>query len=185
MTSILGSKASSLLVAEHQAGIYLPTTNKVYIASNYQTLDNPINVTTVDLSDCSVTEDVYPSLIIANGGRSHQDKALFCAEGSLTKSSSVKLLDPKTSKTSILIDNFLGRRFYSLNNIKLQNKAGDLWFTDCPPSKMTGFEQSPTRKFDRCDAPAASVACLAPSTIAEEMSTLTTLVAPHSSRARE
>jgi hypothetical protein len=104
--------------------------NKVYIASSYQTLDNLINVTAAGPSDCSVTEDVYPGLIMANSGFSYQGTALFYGEGSLTKPSSVTLLDPKTNKTSILIKNFLCRRFYILNDIKLHNKTGNLWFTD-------------------------------------------------------
>ena len=149
-SSILGPNVSQRLIAErsyqfvHEAGIYLPSTNKVYIASNYISLDNPINVTTVDLSDYSITEVQYPDLIMANGGCPYQGKALFCAEGSLEKPSSLTLVDPLTNETTILIDNFLGRQFNSLNDIKLHNKTGDIWFTDAQYGYFQNFRPKPT-----------------------------------------
>ena len=151
ISSILGPNVSERLIAErsyqfvHEAGIYLPSTGKVYISSNYQTLDNPINITTVDLlNNYSVTEDQYPALIMANGGCPYLGKALFCTEGSLDKPSSLALLDPVKNETTILLDNFFGRPFNSLNDIKLHNKTGDLWFTDAQYGYFQAFRPKPS-----------------------------------------
>jgi gluconolactonase len=40
------------------------------------------------------------------------------------------LLDPTTNKTTPPINNFLGRNFSSLNDVKQPYSTGDIWFTD-------------------------------------------------------
>lgn len=167
--NILGQNVSSKLVADlgwpafHEAGVYNKKTNSVYIASNYVIgeYSNQVNISIVSLDDYSVTSRHYPNLFEANGGCTYTPPTmhpngsttvnntelppyiLFCDEGDLTNTSSIVQVDPVTNTTKLLINNFLGRNFSSLNDIKQHYGTGDIWFTDAQYGYLQSFRPPP------------------------------------------
>lgn len=59
-----------------------------------------------------------PSLVLPNGGTIYDGKVLMVAQGyQLASPSSIVAVDPKTLETEVLLDNFYGRPFNSMNDI--------------------------------------------------------------------
>ena len=52
---------------------------------------------------------------------------IVCDEGDLTHPSQLVLVDPATGDNSVLLNNFLGRNFSSINDIEQHPYTGDLW----------------------------------------------------------
>jgi gluconolactonase len=119
-------------------------------------LDNPINVTAIDINNGNTIQSVrYEHLAEPNGAAafypvgtpansSHGQQIIFCDEGDLTRPAALVLVDPSTNKSSILINNFLGRNFSSLNDVKQHPVTGDLWFTDVPYGYWQYFRPTPS-----------------------------------------
>lgn len=103
---------------------------------------NPINVTAIDLNNNNAISSIrYPNLNEANGGAafypvgtppnsSAGQQIVFCDEGDLVNPSQLVLVDPATNSSRVLINNFLGRNFSSLNDVEQHPYTGDIWFTD-------------------------------------------------------
>ena len=72
--TVLGENATARKIAElpweafHEAGIYNKKDNSLYVTSNYQSLDDNINITVVSLDDYSITSTQFPDVWEANGG---------------------------------------------------------------------------------------------------------------------
>jgi len=146
---ILGPDAFQELITElswnafHEAGVYNIKTGKLYATSNWNgSFDNPINVTSIDISNDNQIESLrYADVNEANGGAafypvgtpansSEGQRIVFCDEGDFTNPSQLTAVDPATGKSEVLINNFLGRNFSSLNDVVQNPDTGDLWFTD-------------------------------------------------------
>jgi len=148
ITDILGPNVSSTLIANetweafHEGGVYSQATKSLYASSNWaKNFSNPINVTILDLATNALTSVRYPNLASPNGlvayyppgtpaNSSANQQILFCDEGDLTNPSQLTLLNPATNATTVLINNFLGRNFSSLNDAKQHPYTSDIWFTD-------------------------------------------------------
>ncbi|KAK6399535.1 hypothetical protein LTR95_019421, partial [Oleoguttula sp. CCFEE 5521] len=121
--NLIGDTPSIELIEErkgdkfaHEAGVYIKSTNSEYFTSNYQT-GKTIEAFSLDCRTREIKELHLPEVINPNGACNYKDQVLFCAQGSLTHSSSLALYDPAASSTSILLTNFLGRPFNSLNDV--------------------------------------------------------------------
>ena len=127
----------------HEAGAYNIETGKLYFTSNWaDSLDNPINVTSVDISNNDEIESIrYPDLHEANGGAvfypvgtppdsSDGQQLVFCDEGDFVNPSQLVLVNPATGESRVLLNNFLGRNFSSINDVVQHPETGNLWFTD-------------------------------------------------------
>ncbi len=151
VTDILGPNVSQQLVAHtdwvafHEAGIYNIATGKLYATSNWNgSFDNPINVTAIDIHNGNTIESIrYEHLAEANGGAafypvgtpansSAGQQIVFCDEGDFTNPAGLVLVDPAKNTSRVLLNNFLGRNFTSINDIEQHYHTGDLWFTDVP-----------------------------------------------------
>ena len=149
VSDILGPNVSQELVTElpwnafHEAGVYNIKTGKLYATSNWNgSFDNPINVTAIDISNNNEIESLrYPDVNEANGGAawypvgtplnsSEGQEIVFADEGDLVHPSQLTSVDPATGKSRVLLNNFLGRNFSSLNDVVQHPGTGDLWFTD-------------------------------------------------------
>ena len=150
ITDVIGTNATQELVADlpydafHESGVYNIATGKIYATSNWAgSLDNPINVTTIDLKNDHNIESVrYDNLAEPNGGSAYYppstpanssegQQIVFCDEGDLRRGpSQLVALDPATNTTKVLLNNFLGRNFSSINDVEQHDMTGDLWFTD-------------------------------------------------------
>lgn len=78
-----------------------------------------------------VTEKVYPTpqLTMGNGAYYHNGSVYFAQEGNHTTPGGIVRMDPMTLKTEVVLNNFLGHRFNSPNDIVI-TKSGIAFFTD-------------------------------------------------------
>lgn len=147
--SILGPDVSQELITEqpyeafHEAGVYNIKTGKLYATSNWNgSLENPINVTAIDISNNDEIESLrYPDVNEANGAAawypvgtpansSEGQEIVFCDEGDFVNPSQLTSVDPATGRSRVLLNNFFGRNFSSINDVVQHPETGDLWFTD-------------------------------------------------------
>lgn len=161
--SVIGKQATARQLysldyqAFHEAGVYHKATNKLYVTSNWAgNLDNPINVTTIDLADDYALASVrYSALVEANGGSSYfppgtggnesfPPRLLFCDEGDFDEYSALVSVDPVTGDSQKILTSFLGRNFSSINDVRQHPETGDLWFTDADYGYFQSFRPAPT-----------------------------------------
>ena len=160
-TDVLGPNVTARKVQDlpwqafHEGGVYQKSTNSMYISSNWAgSLDNPINMTIVNMSDLSITSRRFDGLFEANGGTtwyppgSDPSKTapamLWCDEGDFTNPSGLVSLTVPQNKTKEVISNFLGRNFSSVNDVRQHPITGDLWFTDADYGFFQNFRSTPT-----------------------------------------
>jgi gluconolactonase len=143
--------------AFHEAGVYNHATNKIYVTSNWAgDLNNPINVTVIDLADnYSLSTTHYSALAEANGATSYfppgtgrnnslPSRVLYADQGDFTNPSSLISVDPATGSSEKILTSFLGRNFSSLNDVRQHPETGDLWFTDADYGYFQHFRPAPT-----------------------------------------
>jgi gluconolactonase len=143
--------------AFHEMGAYNRETNSIYVTSNFVSLENPINVTVIDLgNNYSIKSTRYSSLAEMNGGSnwyppgSDQSngttppRLLFCDEGDFDAYSGLVSVDPVTGDSQVIVNNFLGRNFSSINDVRQHPETGDLWFTDADYGYFQHFRPLPT-----------------------------------------
>ena len=76
-TDVLGVNATATKLADfpwqafHEGGIYYQPDNSVYVSSNFVSLDDPIDITTISLDDFTIGSSRFPSVYEANGGSSY------------------------------------------------------------------------------------------------------------------
>jgi gluconolactonase len=144
----------------HEAGVYNKAANKLYVTSNWAgDLKNPINITTIDLSNnYSIASSRYPDIAEANGGTSYfplgtqntygngstPSWVLICDQGDFNSYGKLVSLDPVTNETEVLVNNFLGRNFSAPNDVRQHPLTGDLWFTDAQYGYYQGFNIAPS-----------------------------------------
>jgi gluconolactonase len=166
-TNILGENATVRQIynlgdyqAFHEAGVYMKDTNKLYVTSNYESLENPINITIVDIANnYSIRTTNYKDVEMANGGTSYYPPSspgfpssnttrpshlLFCAEGTFESASALVAVNPSTNESTVLLNNFLGRNFSSVNDVRQHPETGDIWFTDADYGYFQHFRDAPT-----------------------------------------
>lgn len=160
---VLGHNVSQKLVADlpwdafHEAGVYNKATGKLYATSNWAgDFDNPINVTVIDVNTDEITSVRYDHLAEANGAAAiypvgsspystEGQKIVFCDEGDLQRGpSQLVVVDPATNQTEVILNNFLGRNFSSINDIEQHYHTGDLWFTDARYAYWQYFAPEPS-----------------------------------------
>lgn len=54
------------------------------------------------------------------------------------------MVNPATGSSQVILDNFLGRNFTSLNDVEQNPLTGDLWFTDARYGYWQGFRPTPS-----------------------------------------
>jgi gluconolactonase len=128
----------------HEAGVYLPSTDEIFITSNqfFNSSDQRcVQISKISLGDGpkkAVREEI-PSdkILMANGGINYKDGILFCAQGSETQHSGLYHMTASSPYTStLLISSFYGRPFNSVNDVVIHSD-GSIWFTD----PIYGYEQ--------------------------------------------
>lgn len=150
--SLFGSSPSLQLVHEnkthpfaHEAGVFFPQTNSLFITSNQ--FKDPasgsvrIVITRVTLSNGTGpvhTEEVHTDHVpMANGGVNYKDGMLLCAQGTKNSSGGLSFMQPRAPyKSELLLTGFHGRDFNSVNDVVV-HADGSVWFTD----PIYGFEQ--------------------------------------------
>lgn len=131
---VIGSEPTLTLVETrgdkfaHEAGVYIQKTDSNYFTSNYQS-GKSVEIYSVDSKDHKVVQHSFPDVKNGNGGCWYRDQVLFCGQGDLTSPSALVLVDPSTSSSETLINNFHGRPFNSLNDVVVHHANDELWFT--------------------------------------------------------
>ncbi|KAL4931420.1 SMP-30/gluconolactonase/LRE family protein [Aspergillus undulatus] len=132
----------------HEAPVYIPSTGDLFIVGNYQTPKGgaPIGVSRVYKSNSTgqyVRELIHPDVPMANGATKYKDGILFCAQGTFERKSALIWMNITAPyETKVLLDNFKGRRFNSLNDLFIHSD-GSIWFTDPTYGYDQGFTPEP------------------------------------------
>lgn len=139
-THILGSSPSIQLALEkdypfaHEAGVYLPEQDAVYITSN-RFKPQGTSEQTIWVSKLSRNGDgswkcdkLDTSVTMGNGGINYKSGVLFCDQGNKTNPGGLVHMDVKPPyATKTLVDGFHGRLFNSVNDVVLHTD-GSIWF---------------------------------------------------------
>ncbi|KAI9368053.1 hypothetical protein BJX61DRAFT_550733 [Aspergillus egyptiacus] len=154
-SSIVTPNSSIQLVLEnnsypfaHEAPVYLPSTGDLFVVANYQTPTGgqPIQISRIshDASSDRYTREIVPADIPnANGAINYNGQILFAAQGSTSARSALILMNPaEPYNTTVLLDNYKGRRFNSLNDLDVHSD-GSIWFTDPTYGFVNGFSPEP------------------------------------------
>jgi gluconolactonase len=121
----------------HEAGVYCQKTGKNYFASNYQS-GKSTEIYSVESRTHQIEEHHFDHVTNGNGGCCYNDNIIFCCQGDLATPPALVLVDPVTCHSKILLNNFYGRPFNSINDVAVNHTNNDLWFTD----PTYGFEQA-------------------------------------------
>jgi gluconolactonase len=151
-TSILGANPSLTIEIEkdwqfaHEAGIYVPSEEAVYITSN-KLISKDAEAIIVGVVrfkyDHYEYEEIHPNVTMANGGINYHNELLFCDQGNKTHASGLKLVQAKPPyETRTLLSSFRGRPFNSPNDVAV-HKDGSIWFTDPIYGSEQGFRGPP------------------------------------------
>lgn len=159
--TLLGPDATARKVVEteweafHEAGVYNKEDNSLYVTSNYQNLEDKINVTIVSLDDYSITSIKVPQLESANGGTAYYPPGadhsrppplqLYCDQGNFQSYSQLLAVDVNKNTQEPILTNYLGRNFSSINDVRQHPITGDLWFTDADYGYFQHFRPAPTQ----------------------------------------
>lgn len=148
----------------HEAPIYVSETDEVFFASNGGgTLGNSdinhnnevgkINMKDVEAAlaansseiNVPVTELVLPDTVqMTNGGTGpYKSNLLLATSGRGNLPPSLVLVNPKSpNNATVLVDNFFGRQFNSVNDVKV-HPSGSLFFTDPDYGYLSHFRPLP------------------------------------------
>ncbi|KAF5020313.1 hypothetical protein F66182_7689 [Fusarium sp. NRRL 66182] len=89
--------------------------------------------------------DSAPQVINPNGGTNYKGQIIFAGEGQGDKiPSALYLMNPqKPYNTTILFNNFFGRQFNSLNDVSVNPRNGEIYFTDTMYGYWQHFRPEP------------------------------------------
>ncbi|KAI0696584.1 calcium-dependent phosphotriesterase [Cytidiella melzeri] len=152
----------------HEAPIWLKPTNEVFFASNdggplgFSDIDHNNHVSKISLNDVqaaikssgsstsalnvTVTPLVLPETIqMTNGGTGpFRGSLLLINSGRGALPPSIALVNPEEPhNATVLLDNFFGRQFNSLNDIKIHPQSKKLFFTDVTYGFLNHFRPAP------------------------------------------
>ncbi|RMZ68529.1 smp-30 gluconolaconase lre-like region [Pyrenophora seminiperda CCB06] len=160
--SVLGENATARQLydldhqAFHEGGVYNKDAKKLYVTSNWAgDVNNPINVTIIDLADnYSYTTTRYSNLAEGNGLTSYYPPGaptnstpthiLYADEGDLVNPAGLVSVDPVTGTSERILTSYLGRNFSSINDVRQHPVTGDIWFTDADYGYFQYFRPAPT-----------------------------------------
>ncbi|KAL9636039.1 MAG: hypothetical protein Q9164_003081 [Protoblastenia rupestris] len=140
----------------HEAGVFHPPTNTLFITSNQledpspdaiSTRNKTIVITKIEFfSPTDFTRDKVrcpERNYMANGGTNYRDGIILCAQGSLREPSGLIYMEAKRPhKTTTLLNNYHSRPFNSPNDV-IVHSDGSIWFTDPIYGYEQGFRPKP------------------------------------------
>jgi gluconolactonase len=121
----------------HDGTVYSPECNCIFLAELHPpkpgfSADAMPWIWRVSLNASTpVVEKVYPrpQLTVGNGAFYHNGSVYWAQEGNYTVPGGVVRMDPLTLETEVVLNNFLGHRFNSPNDIVI-SRSGIAFFTD-------------------------------------------------------
>ncbi|UQC87149.1 D-lactonohydrolase [Colletotrichum lupini] len=169
---IIGSDPSLTLIATsetdpifHEAVVWYPPTEEVFFVQNAGPpaagtgLNKSSIVQKIRLADAEAlrngslgTKEVTvttvpsnPQVINPNGGTNYKGQIIFAGEGQGDRvTSSLYLMNPvEPYNTTVLVNNYFGRQFNSLNDVVVSRRNGDIYFTDTQYGYWQNFRPAP------------------------------------------
>ncbi|KAF9078453.1 D-lactonohydrolase-like protein [Rhodocollybia butyracea] len=147
----------------HEAPVWVPDTDEIFYCSNaggelgrsnidYNNQVAKISLKEVALAmggspvDVNVTHykiDLPESIQMTNGATGlYKGQIILMNEGRGHRPANLALMDPHSYQVSVLLDNFYGRQFNSLNDVKVHS-SGQIFFTDVPYGYYQDFKPEP------------------------------------------
>jgi len=140
----------------HEAGVFHPSTNTLFVTSNQLADPSPdavvthhqtIVITKIEFfSPTDFTRDKVrcpERQYMANGGTNYRDGLILCAQGSLREPSGLIYMEAKRPhKTTTILNNYHSRPFNSPNDVVVHSD-GSIWFTDPIYGYEQGFRPKP------------------------------------------
>ncbi|KAM0287551.1 hypothetical protein ACHAO9_007580 [Fusarium lateritium] len=136
----------------HEAVVWSPGTEEVFFAQNAGDpaagtgLKKSSVVQKISLSDAEAVKngthiseevevkvvDSTPQVVNPNGGTNYKGQIIFAGEGQGDNiPSALYLMNPRSPhNTTILVNNYFGRQFNSINDVSVNPRNGDIYFTD-------------------------------------------------------
>jgi len=161
---ILGDSPSVRAIASndtfafaHEAPVWIPQTDEVFFASNdggalgMSDLNHNNRVSRIPLGDvrsgknATVIEvPLDDSVQMTNGATNFRSQLLLITSGRGPLPPSLVLVNPQDPfNTTVLLDNFFGRQFNSLNDVKIHPTSKKIFFTDVTYGFLNHFRPAP------------------------------------------
>ncbi|EJT98527.1 calcium-dependent phosphotriesterase [Dacryopinax primogenitus] len=162
--TILGDSPSIRLITEndsyafaHEAPVYLPEKNELWFSSNdggplgmsNRFTDNKIwkiNLDEAEAGNATLYEvPITPPLEMTNGGTLYANgQPLFIQSGRAELPPTLAIVNPSPPYNStVILDNFYGRQFNSLNDVKVHPVSKAIFFTDVTYGWLLYFRPMP------------------------------------------
>ncbi|CCM02135.1 uncharacterized protein FIBRA_04212 [Fibroporia radiculosa] len=170
--NVLGPSATIRSIASnpgfafaHEAPVYVPDLNVLFFSSNdggplgyngwyNNSVVSMINMTEVDIALASTTGNVNiqvqtlnlsDTVQMVNGGTGpYKGNLLLVTSGRALLPPSIVLVNPNPPyNATVLLDNFYGRQFNSLNDVKVLPGTDIIFFTDPTYGWLNGFRPEP------------------------------------------
>lgn len=149
----------------HEAVVWYPPTDEVFFVQNagapaagtgleksniIQKISLPEAEEVVAGGNASATVDVVtvdasPAVINSNGATNYRGQIVFTGEGQGNETApALYLMNPREPyNTTVLVNNFAGRQFNSLNDVAVNPRNGELYFTDSLYGYLQDFRPPP------------------------------------------
>ncbi|PPQ81636.1 hypothetical protein CVT25_013608 [Psilocybe cyanescens] len=151
------STNTSVLSFAREAPVYVPETDELFFTgfdptqnvvskislADIETALRGSNTTTVNVPATPLS--LPPSVQIANGGTGpYRSSIVFATFGTQNSPASIVLVNPRPPyNATVLLDNFFGRQFNSIDDIKIHPTSGALFFTDTSFGNLVGLRPPP------------------------------------------
>ncbi|KAI3332359.1 lactonohydrolase [Xylariaceae sp. AK1471] len=157
---VIGANPTLTLIANsgsadplfHEAVVWYPLTNEVFFVQNAGApaagtgLNKSAVIQKISLAEAEIVSsqrnatgkvkvhvvDANPQVTNPNGGINYKGQLLFAAEGQgADKPAELIIMNPREPyNTTVLVNNYFGRQFNSLNDIAINPRNKDVYFTD-------------------------------------------------------
>ncbi|CAG7961365.1 unnamed protein product [Penicillium nalgiovense] len=136
----------------HEASVYIPTTNDLFMSSNY--FNDTAGLKTITISKVTLPENgedkpIFSEMLdttipMANGGINYVNESiLFCGQGNMTATGGLfKLSTNPPYEAELLVGGFYGKEFTSVNDVVVHSD-GSIWFTDPIYGYVQGIRPAP------------------------------------------
>lgn len=145
----------------HEAVVWYPPTNEVFFVQNAGApeagtgLNKSAIIQKISLAEADAVSaqrdatgqvkvhvvDSNPVVLNPNGGINYRGQILFAAEGQgADKTSELIIMNPQEPyNTTVLLNNYFGRQFNSLNDMAINPRNKDIYFTDPIYGRLQDF----------------------------------------------